>query len=157
MKKIKYGDYFFEVKREIVSLLCLFKLAKETLLEILITNSWILNDPNLAESFTRIKETIDISNNDLDLFIEKIRLLDEELSVFYMYDLKDQFEIIKETIYIESSSVVNLINYIVAFEDFRDFQKLEQCQQMDVMYYNQIKINNEQLKKIKKEGENYIE
>lgn len=157
MKKIKYGDYFFEVKREIVSLLCLFKLVKETLLEILITNSWILNDPNLAESFTRIKENIDISNNDLDLFIEKIRLLDEESSVFYMYDLKDQFEIIKETIYIESSSVVNLINYIVAFEDFRDFQKLEQCQQMDVMYYNQIKINNEQLKKIKKEGENYIE
>ena len=161
MKIDKCNDWFFEMKTEINDLVLLFKMLKEEFLIMLLTNSWILTDINLAESFSKIKGAIDISNSDMDVFIEKINMLDESANVFYIADLKDEFEFIKENIYLESSYITNMVKRMILlnlpYVSLEILEKLEEYQEIDIYCYNQIEFNNEGLKKLRKERRDYFE
>lgn len=161
MKIDKYTDWFFEMKVEIIDLVLLFKMVKEEFLVMLFTNSWVLSDPNLAESFSKIKEIIDISNNDLDSFIEKVKMLDQNSTVFYVCDLKDEFEFIKENIHLEASYITNMIKRMVLVSipgmDLENLEKLEEYEEIDISCYNQMRINNDELKRLRKERRDYFE
>lgn len=156
MKNNMYNDWYNDLKIEVVDLVLLFKELKEEVILMLLTNSWILEDINLFESFCHLQEMIDISNNDLDEFIKRINLLDNNSSIFYLADLKDEFDYIKENIRLESSYITNMINYmaIVTLPNINGpeiVERLEQYQDNDISCYNQMKINNEGLKRLKKE------
>jgi len=161
MKIDKCNDWFFEMKTEINDLVLLFKMLKEEFLIMLLTNSWILTDINLADSFSKIKGAIDISNSDMDVFIEKINMLDESANVFYVADLKDEFEFIKENIYLESSYITNMVKRMILlnlpYVSLEILEKLEEYQEIDIYCYNQIEFNNEGLKKLRKERRDYFE
>jgi len=149
------------MKTEINDLVLLFKMLKEEFLIMLLTNSWILTDINLADSFSKIKGAIDISNSDMDVFIEKINMLDESANVFYVADLKDEFEFIKENIYLESSYITNMVKRMILlnlpYVSLEILEKLEEYQEIDIYCYNQIEFNNEGLKKLRKERRDYFE
>ena len=162
MKNKMYVDLINEIKLEIIDLVLLFKMIKEEVILMLYTNGWILNDINLFESFVHLKEMIDISNSDLDKFIERIKMLDNNLNIFYVSDLKDEFDIIKENIYLEAGFITNMIDYMaivddVTINDNEIIKRLEQYQDNDISCYNQMKINNENLKQLRKERRDYFE
>lgn len=162
MKNKMYNEWIDEIKLEIIDLVLLFKMIKEEVILMLYTNGWILNDINLFESFVHLKEMIDISNSDLDKFIERIKMLDNNLNIFYVSDLKDEFDIIKENIYLEAGFITNMIDYMaivddVTINDNEIIKRLEQYQDNDISCYNQMKINNENLKQLRKERRDYFE
>jgi len=156
MKKNLNIDWFEQLKFDLINLLLVFKSIKEETIFMLLTNRWILEDTNLFESFIHLKEMIDTSNNDLDEFIKRINVLEDKSIMFDKTDLKDEFDFIKENIPLEDSFIANMINYMIIVNDLTingiDItEKLEQFQDIDISCYNQMKINNENLKQLKKE------
>jgi len=156
MKKNLNIDWFEQLKFDLINLLLVFKSIKEETIFMLLTNRWILEDTNLFESFIHLKEMIDTSNNDLDEFIKRINVLEDKSIMFDKTDLKDEFDFIKENIHLEDSFIANMINYMIIVNDLTingiDItEKLEQFQDIDISCYNQMKINNENLKQLKKE------
>ena len=138
MKKNLNIDWFEQLKFDLINLLLVFKSIKEETI------------------FIHLKEMIDTSNNDLDDFIKRINLLEDKSIMFDKTDLKDEFDFIKENIHLEDSFIANMINYIIIINNFTingiDItEKLEQFQDIDISCYNQMKINNENLKQLKKE------
>lgn len=161
MKVNNYTDWFYDMKVEIIDLVFLFQMLKKEFLVMFFTNSWILTDPNLAESFSKIKEIIDVSNNDLAILVEKIKMLDQNSNMFYVCDLKDEFEFIKENIHLEASYITNMIKRMILLSipgmEFANLEKLEEYEEIDISCYNQMKINNDELKRLRKERRDYFE
>ena len=157
-----YNDWYYEIKLEVISLALLFKMLKEEVVVMLITNPWILDDVNLCESFCHAREMIDISADDLDKFVENINGLENDSSIFYVADLKDEFEVIKENIHLEVGFITNMINYMALSIDFNidDIElndRFEEWYDNDTACYSQMKINNDYLKKLRKERKDYFE
>lgn len=153
---MKNIDWYDKLKLEIIDLVLFFNKIKKMVIFLLLTNYWILEDINLFESFSHLKEMIDISNSDLDEFVEKIKLFDNNSIIFDKNDLLDEFEFIKENIWLEFSFITNMIKYMTIVNDLtinnlEIEEELEQYQEIDISCYNQMKINNEQLKILKKE------
>ena len=162
MKSNINNDWYNELKYEIVDFVMFFKDIKEVVIYMLLTNRWILEDINLSESFTHLKEMIDVSNEDLEKFIKTITLLENNSTIFNMNDLIDEFDYIKENISLESSFITNLVNYMAiitdpSINDLEIIDKLEEYQEIDISCYNQMKINNKGLKKLRKERRDYFE
>lgn len=149
-------DWFNELKLDIINLVLLFKEIKEDVILMLVTNAWILEDINLFESFEHLKEMIDVSNNDLDNFVERVGLLEDDSNMFNVTDLKDEFDFIKENIKLEVSFITNMVGYMDIVDNFTldetaIMERLEIYLDVDTACYNQMKINNEQLKQLRKE------
>lgn len=156
MKNNMNIDWFNKLKLDIINLVLLFNQIKEETVFMMLTNHWILEDVNLFESFIHLKEMIDVSNNNLDDFVKRICLLDDSSTLFDKSDLKDEFDFIKKNIHLESGFIINMINYMVIItnpfiNNSEKVEKLEQYQDIDISCYNQMKINNENLKQLKKE------
>lgn len=149
-------DWFNELKLDIINLVLLFKEIKEDVILMLVTNAWILEDVNLFESFEHLKEMIDVSNSDLNSFVDRIELLDNNPNMFNVTDLKDEFDFIKENIKLEVGFFTNMVGYMGMVDDFTldeadIMERLEIYLDVDTSCYNQMKINNEQLKQLRKE------
>jgi len=156
MKNNMNIDWFDKLKFEIIDLSLFFKMLEIQTVFVLNTNGWILEDINLFESFAHLKEMLCKSNNDLNEFVKRISLLDSNLILFDKSDLIDEFDFIKENINLESNFLTNIVNYITivnnpSINDFGIIERLEQYQEIDISCYNQMKINNEELKKLRKE------
>ena len=96
------------------------------------------------------------SDRDLSEFVERINILEKANAIFNSSDLLDEFSYIQENTNLEASYLNNIKNYIeivtnpsVNGSDITE--RLEQYQDTDISCYNQMKINNEQLKQLKKE------
>jgi len=156
MKNNMNIDWFDKLKFEIIDLSLFFKMLEIQTVFVLNTNGWILEDINLFERLEHLKEMLCKSNNDLNEFVKRISLLDSNLILFDKSDLIDEFDFIKENINLESNFLTNIVNYITivnnpSINDFGIIERLEQYQEIDISCYNQMKINNEELKKLRKE------
>ena len=74
----------------------------------------------------------------------------------------DEFDYIKENIHLESGYLSNMVNYIKIvincnINDSSIVEKLEQYHEVDISCYNQVKINNKELKKLKQERRDLFE
>lgn len=158
-----YNDWYYELKLKVISLSFLFKMLKEEVVVMMITNPWVLDDINLSESFNNVKEMIDISDSDLNMFVEIINKLENDSNGFYVAELKDEFEIIKENIHLEAGFITNMINnYMMVVNDYtingqQIDERLDEYLDNDTACYNQMKINNDYLKKLRKERMDYFE
>lgn len=159
---MKNIDWYDKLKLDIIALTDTFRLLKETVVFMLQSNSWILEDIKLCESFLHLQEMVEVSNNDLDEFVQRIYLLDSSSYDFSKEDLMDEFDYIRENIHLESGYITNMVNYMVIVDDpllheMDKINKLEEYQDIDVSCYNQMKINNEGLKRLRKERRDNFE
>ena len=157
-----YDDLYYEFKLDIVRTAFLLKSVKEDVIIMLHTNKWIADDINLSTSITHLLEMINVSDNELSNFVELIKSLEINSNVFYINDLKDEFEIIKENIKLEAGFILNMIDYMITVDDLtindnEIVERLEQYLDNDIACYNQMKINNESLKVMRKERKDYFE
>lgn len=162
MKRNIEEDWFCQLKKETVDLVLLFQQVQQTAVFMLHTHPWILEDINLFESFSHLQEMLNVSNIDLNEFIQEIYSLDSNSMYFSKNDLIDEFDYIKENIHLESGYLSNMVNYIKIvincnINDSSIVEKLEQYHEVDISCYNQVKINNKELKKLKQERRDLFE
>ena len=103
-----------------------------------------------------------ISERDLDIFMKELQTLDNNHVTFAVEDIKAIFDYIKENIHLESGYLKNMIEYIPIVDDTTlDYktvkEKFDNYLECDIACFNQMKINNDELKKIKRERSNYFE
>jgi hypothetical protein len=150
------NDWYRNLKLDVIGLAVLFADIKVEIIFMLNTNPWILSDINLCESFFHLQEMIDANNLNLEDFIKRINFLEDNSILFNKDDLLYEFDFIKENVYLESGFITNMIDYMAIINDYtingsEILERLEKYQDIDVLYYNQMKINNENLKQLKKE------
>ena len=102
---------------------------------------------------------LNISSRDLNYFIKDISLLEDSGNFFSSNDLVDEFEYIKENVNLEASYLTNIVDYITiiinpGMNGTLIAEKLEKYHDIDLSCYNQMKINNKQLKQLRKERRN---
>lgn len=155
-------DWFTELKIEVISHNIRFMHLRESMIILLETNRWILEDINLCESFCNLQKMVEISYQEFTELVEEIEGLDNNASVFQMNDLIDQFDYIIENIYLEFAYMINMIDYMKIIRNpyingNEITVRCNQYDQNDHMYLNQMKLNNDGLKKLKKERRDSFE
>lgn len=155
MKNNENMDWYDKLKYEIISLSLFLKFLENEKISLLGKNFWLLEDINLFESFTHLEEMILESSTNLDELVKRVYFLDLHDVLFDKNDLLDEFCFIKENIHLEAGYFINIMNYAIINKkqdyDLQDLEKLEQYREIDISCYNQMKINNENLKQLKKE------
>lgn len=149
-------NWFDKLKFDVVKLSFFLNSINHELVFILHKNKWALEDINLCESIYHLRDMLTTSDRDLSEFVERINILEKANTIFNNSDLLDEFSYIQENTNLEASYLNNIKNYIeivtnpsVNGSDITE--RLEQYQDTDISCYNQMKINNEQLKQLKKE------
>lgn len=155
-------DYFTELKEEMVRYSFHFLSLRETVVIMLETNRWIVEDINLYESFCHLQEMIEITYQEFAELVEEINALEHNMQIFNISDLLEQFDYIKENIHLESMYITNMVDYmkIIINPSIQADEIGERCSQYDEnddMYLNQMKLNNDGLKKLKKERRDNLE
>ncbi len=155
-------DDFTFLKLEILKLNNFFVGIRQEIIYMLLTNSWILEDMNLYESFCHLQEMIEGSYQDLNDFVQEINYLETCSESFLIEDLKDELEYIRETIYLEASYITNMVDYMCIIDDYTLSpmelkQRLNDYNEKDFCCYEQVKINRKQLKELQKERRDYFE
>lgn len=148
----------WSLKFDVVRLVDFFQLVREETVYMLQTNRWILTDVNLLESFCQLQEMIEASNQDLNDFIQEVKQVEKESkeNISLKEHLQEEFENIRETIHLEASYITNMIEYMCIVDDYtldpdEMIERLDEYDDKDFCCYQQIKINQEQLKQLKKE------
>lgn len=149
-------DWFDKLKIETIQIALFSQQIRKRTIFMLRTHRWVLEDINLCESFSHLQEMIGVSNHDLDQFVQEIYTLDNGTALFNKDDLLDEFAYIKENICLESDFLTNMVNYITIIinpniNDLSIVERLEQYREIDISCYNQMKINNKELKQLKHE------
>ncbi len=164
MTKNLQFDWYDNLKIEIVKLAIEFFNIKMDMVYTLISNRWITEDINLEESTAQLQELLDITNFDFQQLITEINTIEKEyISQFYsMEDLLDEFEYIKENIDLVNSYFGNMMEYMSIIDDYQLSPELlknkwEDYLDKDELCFNQICINHEQLKQLRKERIDKIE
>ena len=155
-------DYFTELKKEMVQYSDVFMTLREAMVVMLETNRWVLEDINLCESFCYLQEMVEITYQEFTELVEEIKILDYNMAIFDTNDVMEQFDYIKENIQLESMYMTNMIEYmeIIINHSIEADEIVERCTQYnrkDSAYLNQMKLNNDGLKKIKKERRDSFE
>lgn len=156
MRKNIELDWFNVIKQETVSLTLFLKFIKEEIVFVLLTNRWISEDNNLGESLIKLTEMILTSEKDLDSFMQELQKLDNNCVTFEVEDIKAIFDYIKENIYLEAGYFKNMMDYMIIVDDITlddetMKEKIQNYLDCDIACFNQVKINNSELKKIKSE------
>lgn len=155
-------DEFTFIKLELLKLNVFFTHFRKETIYMLLTNRWILEDINLCESFCHLQDMIEGSCQDFHDLIQEINDLETSSKLFLIEDLKDELEYVKETIQLEASYMTNMVDYMCIIDDYslsptEMTQRLEEYCDKDFCCYEQVKINREQLKQLKKERRDYFE
>ncbi len=156
---MKNKDWFNNLKIEIINTSLLLSSIQSRATFVLKTHNWILEDINLCESISHLVDMLNISSRDLNHFIKDINLLENSGDFFSSNDLVDEFEYIKENVNLEASYLTNIVDYITiiinpGINGTLITEKLEKYHDIDLSCYNQMKINNKQLKQLRKERRN---
>lgn len=155
-------DYFTELKMRVVVSNYDFMKLRENIVCMLETNRWILEDINLCESFCHLQEMVESSCQELIELIEEIKALDDNGIAFSIYDLIEYFDYIKKNIDLEFMYFMNMYDYMTVVTDYsiQGEEIVDRCNQYDKndsIYLNQMKLNNDGLKKLKKERRDFFE
>lgn len=159
MASYSNNDWYQKIRKEMIQLIIKLKELRECIVIFAYHESWILEDHVLFEEFSHLKEMVDISNCDLELFKKRLDSLDEKSIVFDVNDLKDEFEFIKQNIWLENMLILNISYYIAVSVNpfFIDYQAMQQYLEDNKSYYDQMRSNNKNLKQLRKEGRDYFE
>lgn len=155
-------DYFTELKEEMIRYSFHFMLLRETVVVMLETNRWIVEDINLYESFCNLQEMIELTYQEFTELVEDVNVLEQNMQVFSISDFLEQFDYIKENIHLESMYITNMVDYIEIIRNpYINGNEItircSQYDQKDYTYLNQMKLNNDGLKKLKKERRDSFE
>lgn len=157
------NDSVIELKEcSVLSSFCLMTL-KEKIVILMYFNYWILEDPNLSTNYSKLTEMIDISYKDLEMFVATMKMLDKKGMFFLIGDMKDELMYIKENIELETRYLENMLYYIDAVKNpaiVNIDDIVEICSEFvenDRIFYNQMKINKEGLKMLRKERRDNLE
>lgn len=155
-------DYFSELKTEMIRYCIDFMLLRTSVVVMLETNRWVVEDINLYESFCHLQEMIENTYQEFTKLVVEINTLEFNGQMFNVCDIIDQFTYIKESIQLESKYMTNMIDYMEiicnsAIEGNEITARCNQYVQNDETYLSQMKLNNEGLKKLKKERRDLVE
>lgn len=162
MKNIKNPDVFNNLKSDIVKLCISFNNLKQDVVFLLVSNSWILEDVNLFENYTKLQKMIEESEKDLNNLINETIYLENNSIPFLVEDIISEFNFINETIDLEMLYLLNMMFYMMLVEDYSLETKqinelLKFYLELDKFCYSNVKTNNKQLKILIKERGDYFE
>ena len=162
MENLKNTDLFNNLKLDIIKICIDFTKLKQDIILLLITNNWILEDINLFENYVKLQEIIKESDKNLTNLINKTIHLEDSKDSFLIEDIISEFNFIRENIDLEIIYFVNMIFYMELIDNY--FLSTESINLLLDMYlqtkefcYSNMKINNKQLKILKKERGDYFE
>lgn len=162
MEKDFCNDLYSELKIEGVKLFFLLEFVKREVLLMVFNNSWLLRDNNLSQSFIHLNEMVNISSTDLEELLVRLDTLDNSLVLFDINDLVDELTLVMGNIYLENEFLVNMKFYIDAINNSKVSTQeitvqLEKYLEKDISCYNEMRMNNEDLKRLRKERRDYFE
>lgn len=159
-------DCFEKIQSKKKVLDFLFLKLKETTVLILWQYRWIMEDVDLYESFCHLQEMIEESEKKIGHFEEYLALLEKKSVDFFPTDLEDEFDYLSETVTLELSYLGNFIDtmFLLSIVEFEGTTKKEEVElalmetmDKDTLCYNQVKINNQEIKKMQKERKDIFE
>lgn len=162
MNKNINSDLFTNLKVDIVKLCVSFNMLKQDVVFLLVTNKWILEDINLFENYTKLQKMIDVSDKNLNSLINDTIYLENNSVPFLVDDIICEFNFIRENIDLEMLNFSNMLMYMMLVDDYSlDLEGINELLNFylkrDEFCYSNMKINNEQLKILKKERGDYFE
>lgn len=155
-------DWFVKLKMEVVKLRINFNEFKKNIVALLLTSPWILEDANLFESYVRLQEMVEISEVDLDSLTKELEYLEMQPVTFAIDDVMREFNFVRENIDLEMAYLFNMSLYMLLVDNYSlsALEIEERCNiyaEIDTWCHDQMEINNEQLKILKKERRDYFE
>ena len=155
-------DLFTALKKCIVKTCFEFQKLKEEVIMTVLSNSWLLQDANLYENYTKLQEMIKISDKHLTSIIKETKYIENNSVPFSADDIICEYNFIRENIELETYYLYNMLIYMIAVVDFslkqEEIKKIQQHYlETDIFCYDNMRANNEQLKILKKERGDYFE
>lgn len=132
-----------------ISLLCIFK-------------PWLLEDPFFFEYYNRLIDMENVSVKDIEILETTIVLYEKACIPVLATDLTDEFDIINENIFFEYrcfeciQRYLNLVNN-KHIEGDKILEYLERIEEINTMCTNQRALNDDTLKKLRKERRDTFE
>lgn len=151
-----FKDWFLELKLKII-LLDLKSIKRINDIFFIIKECpYLLKDENLCESYHKLVKINKINNDTLKELVNSINFLEALPITFSKEDIKDIYEILEEDFKLQDSFCLNIIKYItiveknsMSYDEMMD--EMDKYIECDVCCFNQIKINNQEIKKLIKE------
>ena len=148
-------DWFIKLKTDIVLLCKCEEYLEELKKQLFVTFPWFFSDENTLKWNARVNEITAINGKAIQSFIKYIDLLEETGKEFSKGNLMDEFSLIRENYVIGVSYFMNIASYISNKQDFKNtldqHDSLARFSNNDTDCYNLIKINDDLLKKYRKE------
>jgi len=155
-------DLFNKLKLDIVGICIDFDRLKRDIVYLLFTNNWILEDINLFENYTKLQQMIEESDKSLSNLINETIYLENNSVSFLVEDVVCEFNFIRENIELEIMYLVNMMIYMEFAQDYFLSPEnidllLDAYLKIEELCYSNMKMNNKQLKILKKERGDYYE
>ena len=148
-------DWFIKLKMDVV-LLCKCEEYLETIKkDVFINYPQSFSDENILSWNARVNEIVKINGKAMQSYIRYINLLEDTGKDFSKDNLLDEYNLIKENYVLCISYFFNILDYIDGLKKFQnkldDHDRLARFSNSSTDYYNMIKINDDLLKKYRKE------
>lgn len=155
-------DLLFKLKIDVMETSILFQTLRETIVFMIEKNAWILKDIDLQESYSKLAEMTQISNLQMESFTKKLNQEEDKGGFLSVIDFMDEFDVIRENIHLESAFMTNMIDYMGILNNVgEEFlspaiveEEIDEFFEKDELIYNQLKLNNKVLKKLREGSEN---
>lgn len=154
-----HNDWFLSLKLEVLSLVSLLQMLKEDMIIMLTMSEWVIEDVSVGESFKKLQQILTKSHQDLEYFVREIKRI-EQGSFFSVVDLKDEFDYIHDSIYLELDYMNHIADYLLQSNQIGISKRHTKVKYLneEERYLEQIESNQQQLKHLRKERrENYFE
>ena len=118
--------------------------------------SWLLNDDNLLESYSRLADIFNENYFNLNEFMKYIKHIDDTGDIFSLDDVNDEYEFIKDNMTLQAEYYANILEYIDFCDDFEnprcEVEKFcdSYCEKDDQIF-DQVQINHSLIKSIREE------
>lgn len=159
MKKL---DYYTNLKMGLVSLSMNINDNTVGIYALQLYCPWLLNDDNLKESYSRLADIHNQNFYNMQSLIDYMEYIDESHDSFSLYDLKDEYEYIRDNMMLQKEYFDNMVSYIDFCNDYSnpwvDVAKfcVDYCDKDDQIF-DQVQVNDSIIKCIRKEREDNFE
>lgn len=123
---------------------------------------WLLEDPTVLERYTNLIGMANDSLNNITELEKELHMLDQKGILFSLIDLEDEFDLIHENLVFETNywrltkNLLELLDdYNIQGDDIFDY--LTRNDEVSSLCFNQVKINQSSLIKLKKERRDILE
>lgn len=162
MFSIDSNDWWISLKMNVINLNVFKQIVEYKTYMLIKNNSWILEDINLCESYSKLLTINSIINEEFDNLVYDIKYVDETNDIFVSGDIDKEFKFVRDSVLTENLCIDNILNFISFTSDI-DISSdeldigCETFNKFDKKCFNECKNINKQLKKLREERSDYLE